>query len=118
MNIIIFLSSLTESHTVTIRDIFTPDSPLIRVPRDTKYPSRFDARTDNSDKNLKPEESNYASNSGNLGKRCVRCENGYLDRYPDRNRYNYDDRGSDYDRYDDRHYERDRYYDRDRYGDK
>lgn len=109
-----------QIQTITIKDILTRDSSLIRVPRDSsKYSSRYDSRTDNSEKNLKPEETSDVSNSASLGKRCVRCENGYLDRYPaDRNRYYYEDRNRDYDRYDDRYYERDRYNDRDRYGDR
>lgn len=116
--VVVFLSiCFKQIETITIKDILTLDSSLIRIPRDSKYASRYDSRTESSDKGLKPEETSDVSNSASLGKRCVRCENGYLDRNPyDRNRYNFDDRNKDYDRYDDRYYERDRYYDRDRYG--
>lgn len=117
--IVIFSICPHDIHTITIKDILTTNSPLIRVPRDSKYTNRYDSRSEGSDKNLKPEENGEVSNSAGLGKRCARCENGYLDRYPERNRNYYDeDRRREYDRYDDRYYERDRYYDRDRYGDR
>lgn len=116
--VVLFLSiCFKQTETITIKDILRLDSSLIRVPRDSKYASRYDSRTESSDKSLKPEETSDVSNSATIGKRCVRCENGYFDRYPsDRNRYYGEGGNKDYDRYDDRYYERDRYYDRDRYG--
>ncbi|XP_057665499.1 eukaryotic translation initiation factor 4B isoform X2 [Diorhabda carinulata] len=95
----------------------SPFSTPIRLAREIKYP-RY--ASDNTDKNLKPEDSTDRDiNNSPPGKRCISCFSGYpsYSYQPtyDRPRYNYDDiRGRDYDRYDDRD-RYDRYSDRDRY---
>ncbi|XP_019872345.1 uncharacterized protein LOC109600611 isoform X2 [Aethina tumida] len=125
---VILLLAIPEIYTLTIKDVFTSTESLVRVPRESKYPARYGSSGDTPlSRTLKPEETPEAREDAlgtSVGKRCIRCDSGYYDRY-DTKRYDdrdrrrgYDDR---YDRYDDRdRYDRDRYdkydrYDRDRY---
>ncbi|CAH0553845.1 unnamed protein product [Brassicogethes aeneus] len=155
LNTLIVLLILPEIYSVTIKDVFTSTESLVRIPRDNKYYlGRYGSglKTDSPSERsltLKPEDTPEKDSLQNtaVGKRCARCDSGYLDRdrdrYDYRNRYDdrdirdrrrggyedryqdrydsrYEDRGS-YDRYDrDRYNDRyqDRYQDRDRYDDR
>ncbi|CAH1284079.1 unnamed protein product [Diabrotica balteata] len=130
--LLVLVVAFHNSHSATLTDVLLSDEsnkpqeissdefiPPPRLSRDVKYP-RYAA--DNTDKDLKPEDSpdrDRDRDNGNAppGKRCISCFASYpsYSNTPsyDRSRYYYDDRSRDrdYDRYDDR----DRYNDRDRY---
>ncbi|XP_050510698.1 uncharacterized protein LOC126887310 isoform X2 [Diabrotica virgifera virgifera] len=130
--LLVLVAALHNGHSATLTDVLLSDEsnkpqeissdefiPPLRLSRDVKYP-RYAA--DNTDKDLKPEDSpdrDRDSGSAPPGKRCISCFASYpqYSNNPsyDRNRYYYDDRSRDrdYDRYDDR--DRDRYNERDRY---